>query len=148
MIHKRETIRDLVKQKRLFEVFSKYMNLGYIQFPSFSKKYRIDGCCYDSKTKAIACWIECKWYSKEAHCFLNVPKFNEIIGLSQTTSLPSYLLFREFGKWGYILLHDGEKIACSYTVKLTGGTPKGRIANDDDTEPLIVLDKANIRWGN
>ena len=62
--------------------------------------------------------------------------------------LPSYLVFREYDRWGYILLHDGNNIVCNYTTKLIGGTPKGRIANDDDIEPLIVLNKNNIEWGN
>ena len=148
MIQKRETKQDLKKQQRLFEVFSKRMNLSYNQFSSFSKKYRIDGYCYDDKDKKIACWIECKWYNKKAHCFLNVPKFKELVKLSETTLLPSYLLFREHEKWGYILLHSGKNITCKYTVKLMGGTPKGRTPNDDDIEPLIILNKEDIVWGN
>ena len=77
MITKRETKEDTDKQKRLFEVFSKKFNLKFNQFSSFSKKYRIDGYCYDENNK-IKCWIECKWYTNKAHCFLNVPKFGAI----------------------------------------------------------------------
>lgn len=146
MIQKRETKEDLVKQKRLLEVFSKHIKSDFNQFNSFSKKYRIDGYCY--RDKDITCWVECKWYNKNAHCFLNVPKFNELIQLSKNTMLPSYLVFREYDRWGYILLHDGNNIVCNYTTKLIGGTPKGRIVNDDDIEPLIVLNKNNIEWGN
>ena len=145
---KRETPEDLLKQKRLLQVFSEKMDLEFNQFPSFSKKYRIDGYCYDKKTYNVVCWIECKWYNNKAHCFLNVPKFNELIRLSELTKKPSYLLFREYDKWGYILLHDGFNITCSYSTKLSGGTPVGRVKNEDDLEPLIVLDKNNINWGN
>ena len=120
----------------------------FSQFSSYSKKYRIDGFLYDKETNDITAWVECKWYNKIAHCFLNVPKFKELIYLSETTKIPSYLLFREFDKWGYICLHDGYKIKCSYKIKLTGGTPKGRIVNYDDFEPLVILDKKNITWGN
>jgi len=148
MIQKRETNQDLVKQKRLFEVFSKRMNFHYSQFSSFSKKYRIDGYCYNPENKNITCWLECKWYSKKAHCFLNIPKFNELIQLSKVTLLPSYLLFREYEKWGYILLHDGKNIVCNYDIKLIGGTPKNRVVNDDDIEPLIILSRLDIEWGN
>ena len=42
MIQKRETKEDLVKQKRLLEVFSKHIKSDFNQFSSFSKKYRID----------------------------------------------------------------------------------------------------------
>ncbi len=148
MIQKRETDEDLIKQERLFKVFSKQMNFGYNQFSSFSKKYRIDGYCYDVVNRNITCWIECKWYNDKAHLFLNVPKFNELLLLSQTTSLPSYLLFREHNKWGYIMLHNGENIACDYATKLMGGTPKGAVSNDDDIEPLIVLSSNCVVWGN
>tara|TARA_R110002074_G_scaffold299362_4_gene470878 strand:+ start:221 stop:667 length:447 start_codon:yes stop_codon:yes gene_type:complete len=148
MIQKRETKDDLIKQTRLLEVFSKQLNLQFNQFSSFSKKYRIDGYCYDIHSKNISCWVECKWYSNKAHCFINVPKFNELISLSKSTSLPSYLLFREYNRWGYILLHDGRNIVCNYEIKLMGGTPNGRIANDDDIEPLIILSRENIVWGN
>ncbi len=146
MIKKRETKQDLVKQTRLFEVFSKHIKSSFNQFSSFSSKYRIDGYCYNDKE--IVCWVECKWYNNNAHCLLNVPKFNELIQLSETTMLPSYLVFREHNKWGFILLHDGNNIICSYTTKLMGGTPKGRTPNIDDVEPLICLDKSNIEWGN
>ena len=37
---------------------------------------------------------------------------------------------------------------CNYKVKLAGGTPKGRVVNEDDIEPLIVLDTTNVVWGN
>lgn len=146
MIRFRETQEDLLRQKRLFEVFSKRLNVKYKQFSSHSKKYRIDGFCY--KNNSIYSWVECKWYSKKAHCYLNIPKFKELIQLSDITLLPSYFLFREYDKWGYILLHDGKNIVCNYTVKLAGGTPEGRAPNEDDIEPLIVLDKKNIVWGN
>jgi len=149
MIHKRETADDLVKQERLFQVFSNHMNCDYSQFHSSSKKYRIDGYCYDSITKNIVCWVECKWYSRNAHCFLNVPKFNELIELSTNTELPSYFLFREFDKWGYILIHDGKNLVCDYTgIKKLGGTPPGRVVNYDDIEPVIVLNRNGIKWGN
>ena len=148
MIKIRETKEDLIKQTRLFEVFSRHLNLSFNQFSSFSKKYRIDGYCYDIKSKDIVCWVECKWYNNKAHCFLNVPKFNELISLSEVTSLPSYLLFREHNRWGYVLLHDGDKVVCDYKTKLMGGTPKGRVANSDDIEPLIAINKSNIVWGS
>jgi len=148
MIQKRETKIDLKKQTRLLEVFSNHLNVEFNQFSSFSKKYRIDGYFYDKKTKNITAWVECKWYNNKAHCFLNVPKFEELISLSRVTNLPSYLLFREYEKWGYILLHDGKKVVCSYNTKLLGGTPKGRVPNDDDIEPLITLSRDNIIWGN
>ena len=147
MIRIRETEEDLRKQKRLFEVFSKQKKLYYSQFSSFSKKYRIDGFCYD-QNKNIKCWVECKWYNNNAHCYLNVPKFKELIDLSETTLLPSYFLFREYDRWGYIMIHDGFNIVCKYNTKLTGGTPNGREANPDDIEPIIVLNKENIIWGN
>jgi len=148
MIHKRETKTDLIKQKRLFEVFSKHLSSSYNQFSSSSKKYRIDGYCYNPVDTNIICWVECKWYNKKAHCFLNVPKFKELITLSETTLLPSYLLFREYKRWGYIPLHNGRNIVCDYKVKLAGGTPEGRVPNDDDIEPLISLSRDNIVWGN
>jgi hypothetical protein len=147
MVTRRETKEDTDKQKRLFEVFSKKFNLKFNQFSSFSKKYRIDGYCYDDENK-INCWIECKWYTNKAHCFLNVPKFNELISLSELSKLPSYLLFREYDKWGFILLHNGKEIVCSYEIKRAGGTPKNRIENDDDIEPLIILNKKDVVWGN
>ena len=146
MARKRETKQDLIKQKRLFEVFSKHMGLKFNQFSSFSGKYRIDGYCYYGEN--ISCWVECKWYNNKAHCFLNIPKFKELILFSKLTLLPSYLLFREYRKWGYILLHDGKSIVCDYKIKLMGGTPEGRKPNDDDIEPLIILNRANIVWGN
>ena len=148
MIQKRETKEDLNKQRRLLEVFSKLCGFDFNQFSSFSKKYRIDGYLYDKRTKDIVSWVECKWYSGKAHCFLNVPKFKELVSLSQLTELPSYLLFRENKKWGYILIHDGKQIACNYSVKLLGGTPEGRVPNEDDIEPLVVLNKKNIMWEN
>ena len=58
------------------------------------------------------------------------------------------VLFREHDKWGYILIHDGKQIVCNYSVKLLGGTPNGRVPNEDDIEPLIALNKKNIVWGN
>lgn len=148
MVRFRETTEDLIRQKRLFEVFSNSLNVNYKQFSSYSKKYRIDGFCYNSNTKDIINWVECKWYTTKAHCYLNIPKFKELIDLSEITSLPSYFLFREYERWGYILLHDGKKIRCNYKVKLAGGTPKGRVVNEDDIEPLILLDTNNIVWGN
>ena len=148
MVRFRETTEDLIRQKRLFEVFSKRLNVNYKQFSSYSKKYRIDGFCYHSNTKDIASWVECKWYSSKAHYYLNIPKFKELIQLSDITLLPSYFLFREYERWGYILLHDGKKMRCNYKVKLAGGTPKGRVVNEDDIEPLIVLDTKNVVWGN
>ena len=90
----------------------------------------------------------CKLYNNNAHCYLNVPKFKELIDLSETTLLPSYFLFREYDRWGYIMIHDGFNIVCKYNTKLTGGTPNGREANPDDIEPIIVLNKENIIWGN
>jgi len=91
-------------------------------------------------------WIECKWYRREAHCYLNVPKFNELLLLSERTNVPSYLVFREYKRWGYIMLHDGSNIVCKYSVKILGGTPKNRVQNGDDIEPLIVLDRDDIIW--
>ena len=148
MIQKRETKEDLKKQRRLLEVFSNLCEVDFNQFPSFSKKYRIDGYLYDKRTKDIISGVECKWYNGKAHCFLNVPKFQELVSLSSISGLPSYLLFREYDKWGYILIHDGKQIVCNYSVKLLGGTPNGRVPNEDDIEPLIALNKKDIVWGN
>ena len=148
MVQKRETEEDLKKQKRLLDVFSKKLNTNYNQFSSFSKKYRIDAYLYDEQHKNIRAWVECKWYNNKAHCFLNVPKFKELISLSEMTNLPSYLLFREHNRWGYILLHDGLSVSCTYETKLLGGTPKGRVSNDDDVEPLVAINKRHIIWGN
>jgi hypothetical protein len=77
---------------------------------------------------------------------LNVPKYAELINLSEMTGLPSYFVFREQGKWGYIVLHTGSNKAATFSVIQTGGTPKGRTPNPDDIEPLIKFDKSCIQW--
>jgi hypothetical protein len=146
MIKKRETAGDLIKQERLFKVFSEHIGSGFGQFPSF-QKYRIDGFCYNIESKDIVCWVETKWYKGRAHLFLNVPKFNELISLSESTALPSYLLFREYDKWGYVCIHDGKRTVCDYKTKLAGGTPKDKPVNSDDIEPLIILNRSGIIWG-
>jgi len=143
----RETKKDRVKQTRLLDVFSSKLDCAYGQFKSTSNKYRIDGYLYDDD-KNIKAWVECKWYNKKAHLFINPPKFIELTNLSEKTKLPSYFLFREGDFWGYILIHDGNEIVCNYTVRLCGGTPQGREVNDDDVEPLIVLAHDDIIWGN
>jgi hypothetical protein len=143
----RETEADKKRQTRLFEVFSSHKELNFGQFSSSNKKYRIDGYLYD-ESKNIRAWVECKWYNNRAHCFLNVPKYKELISLSSTTTQPSFLLFREHNKWGYICLHTGLEKGATYDIRLTGGTPKGRVINEDDIEPLVVLHKKFITWGN
>jgi len=142
----RETSLDRQKQTRLFEVFSEKMNMSFNQFSSKSFKYRIDGYLY--KDKIIKGWVECKWYSNKALLFINVPKYQELVNLSEMTGVPSYLLFREGDKWGVIIIHDGKNRVAKYEVKLLGGTPVNRVKNPDDIEPLMVLDRKQIRWGN
>jgi len=144
----RENNDDLRKQERLFEVFSEKLGLDYIQFPSTGKKYRIDGCLYSLDDGSVRAWVECKWYSGNAHCFLNPPKYNELIILGGLYKIPSYLVFREFDRWGYICLHDGDRVFCDYKLRVSGGTPQGRIPNNDDIEPLVCLNKDKIIWGN
>ena len=58
----------------------------------------------------------------------------------------SFLVFHELGKWGFICLHNGKRLTCKYQVKLMGGTPKGKPANHDDIEPLIVLSRKDVVW--
>ena len=92
-------------------------------------------------------WVEAKWYTGKAHLYLNVPKFDELVRLAEISKAPSFLVFREGDRWGYVRVHDGEKIVCEYIVKLAGGTPKGRVKNDDDIEPLVVISRKSITWG-
>ena len=145
MIRKRENDQDKQNQKVLFDRFSRHLEMTYGQFSSFSKKYRIDGFVKDVEDNVTG-WVECKWYKKKAYCWLNLPKYNELITLAEITGQPSYLVFRIPGKLGYIKLHDGETKTCSYTVKVTGGTQWGRFKNEDDIEPLICLGQKQIVW--
>ena len=142
----RETPEDRRKQTRLFEVASKRNGLKFKQFKSSSNKFRIDGFFYDDDLN-IKLWAECKWYSGKAHLYLNMAKFNELVYLSEYSKCQSILLFREYDNWGFVVIHDGNKIKCDYEVKLLGGTPKGRVINDDDIEPLIKINRNNIIWG-
>lgn len=143
----RETEQDKLHQTKLLEAFAKFKKLSYNQFPSNSGKYRIDGYLYDNDNN-IKAWVECKWYSKEAYCYLNIPKYNELLQLSINTSQPSYLLFRVPGRWGWITIHTGHELGAEYKIQHKGGTQKGRATNVDDVEPLVVLDKKYIVWGH
>ena len=138
----RETEEDKRKQRRLFEVFAKHKGMNFKEFSPKSGKYRIDGFLYNHNN-TITAWVECKWYNGKAHLYLNVAKYNELISLSNISDAPSYLLFREGNRWGFVKIGD-----CGGKIKLAGGTPKGRKPNKDDVEPLVCLDREDIIWGN
>ena len=152
MTQMRETAQDKVREEKLLRIMSEHLGCHYWQNPNLIK-YRLDGWFYkpkfegDNKGSMVGC-AECKWYGdgKTAFCALNVPKYAELINLSEMTGLPSYFVFREQGKWGYIVLHTGSNKAATFSVIQTGGTPKGRTPNPDDIEPLIKFDKSCIQW--
>jgi hypothetical protein len=142
----RETKQDKQKELKLIKAFANLTSLNYQQNMTHTK-YRIDGWLYDND-KTVKAWLECKWYgeNKKAYLAMNPPKFNELVMLSKTTGIKSYFIIREHGRWGYIQIHSGDKITAKYSVVIAGGTPKGRIANPDDIEPLIRFDYSQVRW--
>lgn len=140
----RETKQDRSNQERLFIALSEKVGCQFKQFQS-NGKYRIDGYLYNGR-KIIA-WIECKWYNSKAFCGLNVPKYEELVSLSERHKIPSYLLIREGDKWGAILIHDGEQVRAETMLMHTGGTPPGRKANPDDIEPIVKFENTAIKWG-
>ena len=153
MINMRETPTDRVKEKKLLSAMASTLNCQYSQSPNL-KKYRIDGWFHDgkdstSKGKMLG-WAECKWYGdgKTAFCALNVPKYMELVQLSLITMLPSYFIFREDGRFGYLVVHDGIMPRAKFDVMQDGGTAKGRTPNPDDIEPLIKFHKKHIVWNN
>lgn len=151
MIAMRENSSDRIKEQKLLGSMADFLKCNYMQSPNL-KKYRIDGWFHKGEQSTsrgeMIGWAECKWYGdgKKAFCALNVPKYMELIHLSETTLLPSYFIFREQGKFGYIVIHDGVMHRAKFTVWQTGGTAKGRTPNSDDIEPLIMFDKQEIKW--
>jgi hypothetical protein len=149
MIHKRETEADRSKELKLLRVMADHLQCNYKQNPN-TYKYAIDGWFYsktDNPQKGLMMgWAECKWYSAKAHCFLNVAKYSELMGLSRCSVLPSYFVVREPGRWGYLELHDGFNQLGEVICVHEGGTPKGREPNEDDIEPLIKLNSDLIKW--
>ena len=153
MIALRETSTDRSHEPRLLVAMARYLKCQYKQSPNL-KKYRLDGWFHDGKEPDsrgnMIGWAECKWYGdgKKAFCALNVPKYMEILHLSQTTMLPSYFIFREDNRFGFIVVHDGVMHRAKFKVIQTGGTAQGRKPNPDDIEPLIMFEKSEIIWGN
>lgn len=153
MITMRETKADKSHEERLLIAMARHLGCTHKQSPNL-KKYRLDGWFHngaepDSRGDMLG-WAECKWYgdNKKAFCALNVPKYMEMVNLSQTTMLPSYFIFRENNRFGYIVVHDGLMHRAKFKVSQAGGTAKGRQPNPDDIEPLIMFDKSEIIWGN
>jgi len=150
MIQMRETQRDRHKENKLLYAMASHLGCQYKQSPNINK-YRIDGWFYNNGISGneMMGWAECKWYGdgKKAYCALNVPKYGELINLSKLTLLPSYFIFREEGRFGYIIVHDGTMHRAKFKVMQAGGTAKGRTPNADDIEPLIMFDKSEIKWG-
>jgi len=141
----RETEQDKSNQSRILDAFAKKFNLQYLEFSSFSNKYRIDACFW--KDGDIVAWAECKWYTNKAHLMLNVPKYLELYHLSTHTGLPSYLLFREGDRIGSIIINNPKRnTKASKKIILGGGTQKGRQKNSDDIEPLIKFTEEEIIW--
>ena len=142
----RETSSDRSREQRLLAAMAKRLGCQYKQSPNL-KKYRLDGWFHngqdcDSRGEMIG-WAECKWYGdgKTAFCALNVPKYAELINLSEMTGLPSYFVFREQGKWGYIVLHTSSNKAATFSVIQTGGTaaaPTITIGSD------VVIDSGDV----
>lgn len=151
MIAMRETSSDRSHEQRLLVAMARRLKSQYKQSPNL-KKYRLDGWFHDGKEPDsrgnMIGWAECKWYGdgKKAFCALNVPKYMEMVHLSQTTMLPSYFIFREEKRVGYIVVHDGIMHRAKFKVVQTGGTAKGRTPNPDDIEPLIMFEKQEIQW--
>lgn len=149
----RETVEDRAREARLLGAMAKHLCCSFTQCQNLTK-YRIDGWFYLPRSEGdlrgeILGWAECKWYGdgKSAFCALNVPKYDELIRLSSLTGKPSYFIFREQGRWGYIVVQDGD-LKTPFKLVQTGGTPKGREPNPDDIEPLIMFDKDYIYWGS
>lgn len=133
------------KELQLLRTLAGHLGFGYQQFPPSSGKYRIDGCVLVDRF--VMGWVEAKWYpGKSGFCALNVPKFDELIRLSETSCKPSYFVYRIEGRCGFIKLHDGFNLTFEPVVQLAGGTPDHRAANDDDIEPLVMLPKEKTEW--
>jgi hypothetical protein len=152
MTNLRETAQDRTREKKLLRIMSEHLGCSFWQNPNLVK-YRLDGWFYNESYNGsckgdMIGWAECKWYgdNKTAFCALNVPKYMELINISSLTKLPSYFIFREQGRWGYLILHNGVQTIAEFTVVQTGGTPKGRPPNPDDIEPLIKFDKSYVQW--
>jgi hypothetical protein len=69
-----------------------------------------------------------------------------LIQLCQITKLSGYFIFRELGRWGYMILHDGINPVARFQTVLAGGTPPNRARNDDDIEPLLKLNEQEAIW--
>jgi|TARA_R110000803_G_scaffold195240_1_gene258430 hypothetical protein len=147
----RETEDDLKHEGTLAKAMA---SLLFCTASKAHAKYRIDGWFHQGNE--LKGFFECKWYTdnKKAFAMLNIPKFKELIDLSEITKKSSFLLVREKlkkdvgGRWGYIELHNGKEVCCKYECKIAGGTPPGRKPLPDDVEPLIVFDYKEINWVN
>ena len=150
MIERRETEMDRRKEAKLLAAMAQNLGCQYNQNPN-THKYKIDGWFYqpsqhDPDKGKIVGWAECKWYNKKAHFYINPPKYAELIQLCQITKLSGYFIFRESGRWGYMILHDGINPVARFQTVLAGGTPPNRAPNDDDIEPLLKLNEQEAIW--
>lgn len=135
-----ETSTSRSQEATLLNALARHLGLQYKQFPKCSGKYRIDGCLVDVGMR-IGAWAEAKWYpTRNPYLAMNVPKYLELLALSERFSVPAYFVFRIPGEWGYCSVEDIKEI------KWAGGTPAHREANDDDFEPLVFFDKTKVKW--
>lgn len=142
-----ENSETLQKEKQLLKTLASNLNYRSYQTPKNSAKYLFDGFLYDNENY-ISGIVEAKWYgdNKNAFCWMNVAKFNQMISISEKLLIPSLFVYRETGRCGFIEFHNGRGLTFEPFAKLCGGTPDHREPNDDDVEPLIQLAKQKTIW--
>lgn len=135
----------LAQENALLKALANYIGAdNYAKFADHSRKYRIDGCLYNNNKQVVA-FAECKWYTSHSYLWINIPKYNEMKLLCETTGLNGYFVFREPSKCGFLTLFRGSRQITPHKTIWAGGTPKHRDTQHDDYEPLLQLER-KIEW--
>lgn len=139
----RETKQDLSNEADILDAFCKHFKLEWSKLGN-GGKYRIDAVLF--KGQDPRAWAEVKDYKRSLFLGLNAPKFIEGCELANMSNIPFLLLFRHEGEIGYLVVHNGAWPEADHTLKMAGGTPKGREPLPDDIEPIYVFSKSQVKW--
>jgi len=140
----RETADDLEAESEILDIFAEHFGCSWTKLGS-GGKYRIDAILH--KGHKMRAWVEVKDYKSGLFLGLNVPKYQEGMGLAADTEIPFLLVFRHEGKIGYIKVHEGGMWSDSHVdIRMAGGTPPNRPANDDDYEPMVMFRETYVIW--
>ena len=138
----RETAADLEREAAVLDHFAAQWNCEWRKLGN-GGKYRIDAVLY--RKKEIKAFVEVKCHAK-AFIGLNLPKYQEMISIGQTTFLPVYFLIKRGDAFGYINVWDYTWEGAKPVLRMAGGTPPGRQPLPDDIEPMMMFSDDDVIW--